>query len=312
MNKITFYLDEVENVLNKNHQSPICAEVDPSNYCNNRCSFCCFSDFINANQEHLSMELYTKFLKEFVSLGGKAITFTGGGEPLMSPYFIKMAQMAKNRKLSIGLVTNGTLLNRIEGFESLFRFIRISLNAATPEVYQEIHGTDFFHKVIRNIATILKLKDRPHVGISFVTCEKNKHQINDIVTIGENLGVEYVHIKPDIHNENLELDGASEGIKITSSLKLSSRFGKLPCAIAGLVFILNATGDVYYCCVQRGNPDFRLGKINNFCVSDFVRIREKFTPDISQCTTCRYTTYAEHYEKYKGNGYIFLRHKEFL
>lgn len=314
MNKITFYMDEVENVLNKKHQPPICAEVDPSNYCNNRCSFCCFSQFINSNQEHLPLNLFEKFLNEFVTIGGKAITFTGGGEPLMNPDFLKMAGLACKKKVKLGLVTNGTLLHSIKGFENLFRFIRISLNAPNEDIYQQIQGTYFFTKVITNIKDIMKLKDRPDVGLSVVICDANREHIEETVDLGKKLGVDYVQVKPDIYNDKrvFDVEGETNGIKIISPLHLAEKYGKVPCAIAGLTFILNATGDVYYCCVQRGNPDFRLGNIKSLCVSDFVRIRERFNPDLSQCTTCRYTAYAEHYERYKGKSFIFLRHKEFL
>ena len=313
MNKITFYLDEVENVLNKRHQPPICAEVDPSNYCNNACHFCCFNHYLEQHREHLSLEAFTKFLYEFVAVEGKAITFTGGGEPLMNPDFLSMARMAKARGVQPGLVTNGTLLNRIRGSENIFRFIRISLNAHNREIYLKIHGTDFFDKVIRNIRYILELKERPHVGLSYVVCEENKDYEDEFTQLGKELGVEYVQIKPDIYNfKRLQVDGVCEGIKISNPLYPVEEYGKTPCAVAGLVFILNATGDVFYCCVQRGNPDFRLGNIETHSISDLVKIREQFTPDLSQCSTCRYTSYARHYEKYKDSRFIFLRHKEFI
>ncbi|MDY6957795.1 MAG: radical SAM protein [Halobacteriota archaeon] len=314
MNKITFYMDEVENILNEKHQPPICAEVDPSNYCNNNCSFCCFAKFLKSHREHLPMYLYDKFLNGFCAVGGKAITFTGGGEPLMNPKFLTFAHKAHRRGIKLGLVTNGILLHNIRGSENLFRFIRVSLNASNSDIYYTVHETKFFDQVVRNIRYITNLKDRPDIGLSFVVCNHNRGYENETVALGEDLGVDYVQIKPDIYNDrNLsDVGGSSEGIKITCPLHSAKRFGKLPCAIAGLTFILNATGDVFYCCVQRGNDDFKLGSIRNFDVSDFVQIREQFKPNLSKCTTCRYTAYAEHYERYKGSEYIFLRHKEFL
>jgi len=314
MNKITFYMDEVENVLNKRNQPPICAEVDPSNHCNNNCSFCCFNRFLETHREHLPLSLFHKFLQGFCKVGGKAITFTGGGEPLMNPKFIEMVSIAKNWGVKLGLVTNGTLLHKIRGYEKMFRFIRISINAPNKDIYYTIHGTKFFDRVIKNIEYILSLEERPDIGFSVVLCDANRDYVDETVALGEKLGVDYVQVKPDIYNgEKLsDVSGSSEGIKITCPLHHAKAFGKLPCAIAGLTFILNATGDVFYCCVHRGNDDFKLGNIQNYDVSDFVQIREKFKPDLSQCTTCRYTAYAEHYERYKGSEYIFLRHREFL
>ena len=313
MSKITFYLDEVENVLNKRHQAPVCAEVDPSNYCNNGCTFCCFSNYIKSNQEHLSLSLFQKFVQEFHAMGGKAITFTGGGEPLMNPNFLKMAIYAREHGIKIGLVTNGSLLGRLQGFENFFRFIRISLNAPNKELYYKLHQADHFDDIVKNIKRILALNVRPHLGISVVLCDENREHAEETVELGKQLGVDYVQIKPDIYNKDLtDVAGETEGIKITCPLHKAEEFGMLPCAIAGLTFILSATGDVYYCCVQRGNPDFRLGNIRNFNLCDFIKIRERFSPDLTQCTTCRYTSYAKEYEKYKGNAFIFLRHKEFL
>ena len=314
MNKIGYYLDEVDNVLAKRHQAPITAEVDPSNYCNNRCSFCCFESYLQENQVHLSYDLYLKFLREFRTLKGQSITFTGGGEPLMNPEFLRMAVAARDRGIEIGLVTNGTLLHTIAGQENLFRFIRVSLNAATPETYYKVHGTDSFSNVIHNLSRLMDLKDRPDVGISFVVCPDNEHEIEAIQAIGEKLQVDYVVVKPDTNSKTPVIcNPKNKDRVIVSKVNKVDRDYRVACAVAGLIFQLGANGDVYYCCIVRGNEEFKLGNVANLCVSDFVKIREMFTPDTSQCNSnCRYIVYADYYNRYVASKYVFLRHKRFI
>lgn len=312
-NKIVFYLNEVENLLNKKLQLPVCAEIDPSNICNNECHFCCFKRFLNDNPVNLSFIMFRLFMDDFAKNGGKAVTFTGGGEPLMNPYFADMAKHCIDRGVKIGLVTNGTMLHRLQGLWHMFEFIRVSINAPNREIYKQIHGADNFDVVINNVKKVLTYFNRPAVGLSVVSCAENKDHIDECVKLGDELGVDYVQVKPDIYNfERGKVEGESKGRKIVSPLYPAKQYHETACAVAGLTFILNATGSVYYCCVHRGNPDFKLGSIHDYTLKELVDIRRDFKPDISQCHTCRYSNYAKAYEKYKAEKYIFLRHKEFL
>ena len=105
--KICFYLDEVDNILAGKLQYPITCEIDPSNFCQNRCSWCINSDYIQNNRINLDFGLYEMLLDELKKHGVKSITFTGGGEPTMNHEFGKMIRQAANYGFELGLITNG-------------------------------------------------------------------------------------------------------------------------------------------------------------------------------------------------------------
>ena len=51
-----------------------------------------------------------RLITDLRSVGVKSITFTGGGEPLLSPHLEAFVNRAKLNHMEIGLITNGILL----------------------------------------------------------------------------------------------------------------------------------------------------------------------------------------------------------
>ena len=95
----------------------------------------------------------------------QGLIFTGGGEPLTNENTPKAIKYAKEKGLSVGLFTNGYLLDsKITEYllsgDHMPDFIRISINAGTRETYQVIHGCnpDGFDTVLNNLSFACKTK----------------------------------------------------------------------------------------------------------------------------------------------------------
>ena len=87
---------------------PIHIQFLPTNACNLRCNFCSCSE----RDRGLSMD-WAKVpgvIRELHHLGCKAVTITGGGEPLMYPHINDTIWAFTNVGIKVGLVTNGELL----------------------------------------------------------------------------------------------------------------------------------------------------------------------------------------------------------
>lgn len=106
---------------------PVHAFIYPSNNCNLTCGFCCCSRE-DRSAAPMSLDLYADIIRQVQPL---AVTYGGGGEPTLNPDFESMIAWTRERfpRIKLGLMTNGTRLNRYSGaFWREFNWIRISMD----------------------------------------------------------------------------------------------------------------------------------------------------------------------------------------
>lgn len=320
--KILCFLKEADKIVNDELQLPVSFEIDASNYCQNRCSFCMFAEHIEANRVHLSMLSYLRALIEIRDMGVKSITFTGGGEPLMNPNIREMIMLAVKADMRVGLVTNGVLLPIVYDILYMLEYVRISMDSATRETYLKIKGKDYFDMVCENVFNMrdhlygLLGEPQPAIGLSFVIVEDNKHEINEFHELADQLMIDYAQVKPELKVCDMETqtkDVDKSKFFLTERYNIDSK-STTACKLAGLIGIINATGKVYYCCVHRGKKQFEIGDINDRNLTDiYSKVRPIFRPDLRLCTTsCRYMNYSKIYEQVRDKRFIPLRHRKFI
>jgi len=310
-NKIYYYLDQVEKLNRGEFVAPISCEIDPSNACNLKCGFCMFGDWRKDHHEHLHMDMYISLIGELQQMGTKSITFTGGGEPLMNPNFNMMVSIAKSLGFQIGLVTNGVLLDRVEHPED-FLFIRVSLDAHNRKDYKKVKGADQFDTVLENITKTLNRNKI--IGLSYVVGPYNNKDLQKAEDLANELGVSYLQIKPSYVNENKEIFTDFEypdGRPIIGTKRYLPE-DNVPCTIAGLVAIIGANGDVYFCCQGRGVDRLTLGNLKDKSLKEIWTERLALKPNVSLCPMCRYMNYTKAYKSILEDGDLFFQHRYFL
>lgn len=272
----------------------ITCEIDLSNRCQNGCSFCMFKEYRKAAPVDLNHVVCYDLLYDLKAMGVRSITFTGGGEPTLHPRFESIVNIAKAYEFELGLITNGiTLAEHDEDFYKQFRFVRISLDAGTKETYAKIKSNDAFDEVMSYLYT-KRLQSVTQVGVSYVVCEENKDEIRLAQSLVRGRRIRYIQFKP-VHGTEIELGkidkphNNDETIQ-TVRYKVAST---LPCHIAGLVGIVGADANVWYCCQKRGVEKYRLGNLGESPMAEIWARREDIKPNIEECTTCRYANYVE-------------------
>lgn len=308
--KIHYYLDEIDRMQKGIYLNPISCEIDISNKCMLNCSFCMYKEYRKNNNVNLDKKIYEKLLYELKKIGVKSITFTGGGEPLMNPNFNNMFLSAKVLGFEIGLITNGVNLNEIDN-PSMFKFIRVSLDSSDQIIYFKIKKKFEFDNIINNIKG--GIKKGAAIGISYVVCEENAKGIGEAEYLAESLGVKYIQFKPAwINNKSFvfdSLNNLSDKTIITDRYKAEDN---LPCKIAGLVGIVGADANVYFCCQHRGNKKFKLGSLKENSFEELWKKRLIIAPNISKCPQCRYMNYTKAYKDLQEEKNLFFEHKNFL
>lgn len=309
--KIIAHLEKVDKALWGDTPELVSCEIDTSNHCQNNCRWCIYKDYLKCNRVHMEQYIFEKVLHSLTLMNCKSITFTGGGEPTMHPRFVDMVKRAYYQGFEIGLITNGIKLHELLPILSMFKFIRVSVDAVNSEDYFKLKRTHVFDIVMDNIKQAVNLHCTD-IGISMVYESGMQSKVPQFQQLGENLQVSYTQVKAVV-DESVEQTGKEmknmEGGMISARYKADSH---LPCVIAGLIGQVAATGKVHYCCIHRGDDDYMIGDLNKETLQSIMEKRVKFVPDLSKCITCRYMNYAKEYKKVQNSNFTLLRHINFL
>jgi len=310
---------------------PISVEIDPTNLCNNKCIWCMFREFRHRVRDSIPPEKMEEIINQLGDFGVKAVTFTGGGEPLMNPrVFPQSFYQVRDNGMKVGLVSNGVLVDKyVDAILDTCTFVRFSIDASTPSTYRKLHGTDDFDKVISNVKLVAD--GEPDVGIAFLVHPENYREVKSFCELGHSLGVDYVEFRP-VYMPGLSLgerlvrnvlsqieearDLESNSFKIFVRLKrfqehLNRDKGFTECLATPLVGVIGADLNVYLCCQFRGHSDKVLGNLNHSTFKDIwfgLRRREVVgSIDVNWCPPCRYRTYNQVLNDLKN-----CDHEEFL
>ena len=121
--------------------SPISINLDLTSACNFSCPFCVDSKLINTGKS-LTLGEIKKTINTLHSHGLLSVILVGGGEPTLHKDFEEIVRYIKNKRLQVGIVTNGSRLEKMEAVvEDLEEkdWIRISIDAAGEEAYHDLH-----------------------------------------------------------------------------------------------------------------------------------------------------------------------------
>lgn len=201
-NKILNHPERVAQWLHTGTVFPITYEFDLTNRCNNDCPYCFGFRDRQAHREAVDRKFIERVLRQIAAAGGKAVTFTGGGEPLLHPDVLYAVRLAKRLKLDVGFITNGLALTPAAA-RVLLRsavWVRVSIDAATAKTYKLMHGVDGFDRVLANVRVLARLKKKMRsattVGVAFLTCRETRREIVPFARLGRALGVDYVQYRP--------------------------------------------------------------------------------------------------------------------
>jgi len=123
------HCDVLDSIQNKKKWKPVTFQLAPTGVCDFNCSFCS----VKNRDKTLSLDFkdIKKALKDFKSLGAKALEITGGGNPLLYPQINEVIDYAHKLGYDIGLISNSMNPGKYLTKESAKKLIwyRASLSA---------------------------------------------------------------------------------------------------------------------------------------------------------------------------------------
>lgn len=207
--------------------APLSGEIHPGISCPVKCRFC-----YNARQakdgtmlapieyegrKHaLGWEEIKNVVDDYVEAGVQEIYVSGGKEPFNSKYTLDTIKYIRRQSDSviISMLTIGLGLSRPEVRKTVvenMNLIRISLDSASPEVYDYIKGVEredgknsgVFEKVLEGVRRTVALRNRLlkkggtrlKIGMSFLCHEENYQDLEKFLNLAKELGLDFVDVK---------------------------------------------------------------------------------------------------------------------
>ncbi len=114
-----------------------------------------------------------------------------GGEPLLHPEWVQIAQLLKSRGLELWLLTSGlSLAKHARRVSALFDAITVSLDGTNRETYAAIRGLDAFDKVLDGIRTAASYGAAPSIRVTLQRA--NYRQLPTFVELARAVGARQV------------------------------------------------------------------------------------------------------------------------
>ena len=182
--------------------APVYIRIKPTNYCNHKCYYCSYADSalglrdsVN-KQDQIPWEKMKEIIIDIADMGVKAVTFSGGGEPLVYPYIVETMQKVLEAGIDLSVITNGQNLKgeRAEVLKNA-KWVRVSFDAANAETYAKVRQlpSEAFCEVCDNIRQFARIKQcNCELGVNFVINHENSDQVYKMAELVKDLGVNHI------------------------------------------------------------------------------------------------------------------------
>jgi len=212
--------------------APIYVRLKPTNRCNHRCSYCSYADTdLNLRTEviksdEIPWDILQKTINEFGEIGVRAITLSGGGEPLIYPKINECMKLINKNKIELSIITNGQCLKGDSArILAKSRWVRISLDSPNKQLFSETRGVnpDMFDDLVTNIKNFVKIKNKNcEFGVNYVIHHENVSFIYDMTKLCKELGINHIKFAPRITKDVIDYHRLIE-MDVYNQLKLAKQ-----------------------------------------------------------------------------------------
>jgi len=265
-------------------------QLNPTNRCPLRCSFCSCEN--RDKMLELDFERAKDIISQFKKLGTKAITITGGGDPLAYSHINELIEFIHDLQINISLVTNGVLFKNLK-IENVNKITWCRISISDEHIIDGDKLTDYLSIPI-------------DWAFSYVLCNKklNEDNIRSAIKIATKYNFTHIRIVNDILDKSINIEDVKILVDRLGLLKDKIIYqgrkeytkGNKKCLISLLKPNIGADGNIYPCCgVQyaKTNPD--LNYSSDFSMgTDILDIynNQKYF-DGSICSKCYYSEYND-------------------
>ncbi|HKT73601.1 MAG TPA: radical SAM protein [Steroidobacteraceae bacterium] len=180
--------------------------------CNSRCITC---DYWRHGRADLDLAQIERLRPSLRALQTQVVLISGG-EPLMNPHWMEIAQRLRSDGLQLWLLTSGlSLMKHADRAAQLFQAITVSLDGTNRETYAAIRGLDAFDRVLAGIRAAADAGARVSVRVTLQRA--NYRQLPDFVEVARRAGAQQISfLAVDVANAHAfaRQDGCSTDLSL--------------------------------------------------------------------------------------------------
>jgi MoaA/NifB/PqqE/SkfB family radical SAM enzyme len=240
---------------------PYSIKIETSAACHLRCPGCELgSDPARKHTKKMIMSLdLFKHVIDSLSDVLIVVSLSRIGEPLLNPLLNKMIAYCHDRNIgtqfpsSLSVKLSDEQLGRMiaSGLDHLI----VSIDGTTQEVYQEYRRGGNLGLVLKNVSTLMKVRERlgtsrPRIEFKFIVFEHNKHQLSDAKRLASDMGFDRFIAVLD--------NDAPAAVATMESVRTSNLCRKQPCFWPWNSMTIAWDGTAYLCC----NRPVTMGTVN--------------------------------------------------
>ena len=305
--KPLLYLDRLKQIDAGQIPAPVHVRIKPTNVCNHGCWFCAYrTDTLTlgsgmTERDRIPRDKMREIVEDLVELRVEAVTFSGGGEPLIYPYIVETVERLAAAGVKIGTLTNGAMLKGkvAEAFANHGTWLRVSIDGWDGTSYarsRKVPETEF-DKVMDNLSRFAARGGKCSLGASVIVDEANAPHLFELCQRLKDVGIHHVKLTPCIvHDSGMSNDTyhsrigeivraqierieaiKDDGFKVNDHYHaLGDRFDRAyrRCGMAYLLTIIGADLDVYSCQDKAYTDEGRLGSLKGQRFRDFWHSEE--------------------------------------
>ena len=349
--KIFHHAAALDAIEHKKVIAPFYVRLKPTNICNQHCAYCTYGSG-NTQQKTLNRNVIDHgdsipwpkmqdIIADIGTMGVKAVTLSGGGEPLTYPHIVKAVELLQAYGIELSLISNGQLLSG-EIAHAFYgaKWIRISFDSPDEGVYCRLRGVtpSIFCKVCDNIRAFAAKKDKNCVlGVNFVINHDNADYVYQAAEFLKELGVDNVKFAAMIANTQgyhiAIKDKVIQQIHKAQTEIMSSRFRIINnyendwmdknfteqsfpvCYTCRLVTVIAADQKVYFCHTRAYDSEAVVGDLHDQSFRElwFSEKTRKRLENLEPKRDCRnFCVYEERNRLIQAYFDVDMRHVNFI
>ena len=211
--KIFHHSEKLNSFLAGKITSPLYVRIKPTNTCCHNCFYCVYNPWFSSihpesnRSDMIPREKLLEVLRDLKDMNVKAVTFSGGGEPLTYPHIVEALKKTLDYRINLSMITNAQLLKG-EAAELLGQgdWIRVSLDYCDEDTFSKIRGKpgELFNEVKENLKKFAEIKNSScDFEVNCVVGEHNFDKVLDIAKFCQKIGVDNLRFAP-VWKQNFE------------------------------------------------------------------------------------------------------------
>jgi MoaA/NifB/PqqE/SkfB family radical SAM enzyme len=310
--KIFHFQEKIDSFLEQKITAPIYVRIKPINLCNHGCFFCVYSTGFRvkdgADEDHIISGMHEdmkeedviptnkliEILEDLAAMGTKAVTYSGGGEPLMHKDIVQVMEKTVELGIDLSIITNGQNLvkERAQALRNA-KWVRVSMDYSNAEQMKRFRNVPekSFESVLKNIKAFASIKDGTcDLAVNYIVHKNNFRNLYEFTKRLKDAGVENVRFSPmyvenfiEYHSEivkevNFELEKIKslidDGFTVNTTYNISpgSSHSKIRsyqrCYIMQTVPVIGADLAVYACHNKAYDHTGKIGSIKDKSFSE--------------------------------------------